>query len=105
MLVAVAAASPSTTSLPLTKPWANIPVRKARRYNEPAILALTRGDVAEIPSIIPSVFILVSPYAKTCRRRRRRVIRNDQSRRGEPPRIGALTFAGAVAPRVATLSY
>src|SRR6266436_1562660 len=26
MLVAIAAASPSTTRLPLTKPWANIPV-------------------------------------------------------------------------------
>jgi len=64
MLVAVAAASPSTTSLPLTKPWANIPVRLVRRYNKPAILALTRGDDAETPSIITAVFIPVSPYAK-----------------------------------------
>src|ERR1017187_4898855 len=80
MLVAEVAASPSTTSLPLTKPWASIPVRIVRRYNKPATLALARGDVAETPSIT-AVFIPVSPYAKPCRRRRRRVIRNDQSPR------------------------
>jgi hypothetical protein len=45
MLVAEVAASPSTTSLPLTKPWASIPVRIVRRYNKPATLALTRGVV------------------------------------------------------------
>ena len=60
MLVAVAAASPSTTSLPLTKPWANIPVSMVRRYNTPVILALRRGDV----SVIAAVPMFVLRYAK-----------------------------------------
>src|SRR5437899_3667295 len=64
MLVAVAAASPSTTSLPLTKPWANIPVSMVRRYNTPVILALRRGDVSPNRSVNRAVLIFVSPYLR-----------------------------------------
>src|SRR4051812_7686577 len=49
MLVAVAAASPATTSLSLTKPWANAPASMVRRKNRPAILAVKRGDACDIP--------------------------------------------------------
>src|SRR5437660_10569702 len=48
MLVAVAAASPDTTSLSLMKPCANTPVSMVRRENTPAILAMKIGDASAI---------------------------------------------------------
>src|ERR1700733_8217572 len=53
MLVAVAAASPYTTSLPRTKTSANGAAMMMIAYRMPAILALRRGDTAAICSIIP----------------------------------------------------
>jgi hypothetical protein len=56
MLVAVAAASPSTTSLPLMNIWENIPVSMVMRHRNPATLARIRGDVWAV-----RVVILFSP--------------------------------------------
>jgi hypothetical protein len=65
MLAAVAAASPDTTNLPPTN-MANPPIRKVINQKNPAVLALTRGDVSAIRSIIIAELILVSPYARDC---------------------------------------
>jgi hypothetical protein len=55
MLVAVAAALPSTTRLPLTNPWANIPVSMVRRGEEikgTGNSGLESSEVSVIRSII-----------------------------------------------------
>src|SRR6266849_6314300 len=61
MLVAVAPASPPTTSLPRTKNSANEAAKMMIKYKTPAILALRRGEASRIRSIITPVFVVVSP--------------------------------------------
>jgi hypothetical protein len=57
MLAAVAAASPDTINLPPMN-MAIPPVRKVINQKNPAVLALKRGDVSAIRSIITAELIL-----------------------------------------------
>src|SRR6266852_9572530 len=70
MLVAVAAASPDTISLPPTNK-ANVLVSVVINQQRPAVLALKSGEGSAIRSIITAVFILVSLYARNGARRPR----------------------------------